>query len=370
MMEAELMRVLQFAKRSVVTVALVSATLTGCGDSISDAPFNPAGTNTDLAAMTATFASPTFASFSTFSLLFDGALGGTPIVSASAAALDIRTKQGTPEALRAAAARSAQRLAGIMKRPAGSGASMMTIPAGAQGKTFVYDPGTGAYVVSTTATPLANNKVRFLLYEVDETFTPRIPLIDLGYVELTDLSVGTTQAAKVQVVAGGTVYIDYTVSVTTSASSGTVNVIGYATDGITRANLNVRSRVTFVAGLTLTYSLDLPDRDVSIDLTVNISDLSSPTSPVVITMVMRGPNGTVAMNGQFTDTSGILHVQISGDPFATITTDGATATIARDDGTPLTDDEFTALNGVFDLQAGAFIAFDQMLAPVGTLLGG
>src|SRR5215213_1274970 len=104
-MEAEPMRVLQFAKRSVVTVALVSLSLAGCGgESSPDAPFNPAGTSVDLEAMNATFASPSFASFSTFSVMFDAALGGSPIISSSVAALDVRGKNAA--GIRASAERT------------------------------------------------------------------------------------------------------------------------------------------------------------------------------------------------------------------------------------------------------------------------
>jgi hypothetical protein len=371
-MEAEPMRVLQFAKRSVVTVAFVGLTLAGCGgESSPDAPFNPAGASADLEAMNATFGSPTFASFSTFSLMFDAALGGAPIISASAAALDIRATGGNA-GVRAAAIRSAQRIAAITPKPAkaGSGISMMTLPVEAAGKVFIYDPGTATYVAPNPP-ELALNTVRFMLYEVDPgTFAPKLPLVEIGHVDLIDLSAGTTQAARVIVVGGNTTYLDYTVSASSTASSGRVNVIGYVTDGTTQANINLRSTLTFTAGLTLTYSLDLPTRDVAIDLTVNMSDYTSPTSPIVINLLMKGPNGTIAMSGQFTDTTGTLSIRISGDAFATITTNGATTTITRNDGTPLSDDELITLNGVFDIQAGAFASFDQMMTPVGMMMGG
>jgi hypothetical protein len=91
MTEAEPMHVLHLAKRSLLTVAAAALALTGCGDSGPDVPFNPAGTTGDLEAFNSTFESSTFASFSTFSLMFDGALApAAPVVSASAAALDIR----------------------------------------------------------------------------------------------------------------------------------------------------------------------------------------------------------------------------------------------------------------------------------------
>jgi hypothetical protein len=378
-MEAELMRVLQFAKRSVVTVALVSVTLAGCGgESFTDAPFNPAGTSADLSAMNSTFSSPTFASFSTFSLLFDQALGGPPLISTSAGALDIPTKGlrgGGTAAMRAAAVRTAQRIAAIMPRPAAESktrakefsASAMALPAEVAGKTFVYDPGTAAYVASDLAL-LDANTVRFILYAVDPvTFAPIEPLVETGHVDLIDLSAGSTQAARVLVVSGSTTYVDYTVSASSTVSSARISVIGYVTDGTTQANINLRSTITFTAGLTLTYSLDLPQRDVSIDLTVNVDDVSTPDGTMVMNLLMGGPNGTVAMTGTFTTTTGTIHVRINGHAFATITTDGTTTTITRNDGLPLADDELEALTTVFEMSGSAFIAFDQMFAPVGTL---
>jgi hypothetical protein len=372
-MEAEPMRVLQFAKRSVVTVAVVSLALVGCGgDSSPDAPFNPVGTSADLEAMNTTFASPTFASFSTFSLMFDAALGGSPIISSSVAALDVRGKDA--QGIRAAAARSAQRLAAMLKQESAGGASLQSgrvafasLPVGVAGKTFVYDPVTAAYVASDL-TGAPSNGVRFILYAVDPvSYAPVEPLVETGYVDVIDLSGGTTQAARVLVVSGGTTYVDYTVTVSTGITSGKVTVNGMVTDGTTQANITLRSTVTFTAGLTLTYSLDLPQRDVSIDLSVGVSDVGQPDSPVTVSLTMQGPNGTIAMSGQFAGTSGTLNIRVSGHAFATITTDGITTTITRVDGTPLADDEYQALQGIFQLQSSAFVSFDEMLTPVGTL---
>jgi hypothetical protein len=374
------MRVLQIAKRSVVTVALVSLTLAGCGgESTPDAPFNPAGTTADLEAMNSTFASPTFNSFSTFSLMFDAALVGSPVISASAAAVEIgkslATERGNPQAIRAAAARSAQRLAATLKRGTGaavtpsfhSGPTIAAIPAEVAGRTFVYDPSTGGYV-SSDLTGAPANGVRFIIYAVNPvTYAPAEPLTQVGYVDLIDLSAGSTQAAQVLVVSGGVTYVNYTVTVSEGSTSGRVTAIGYVTDGTTQANINVSSTLTYTAGLTLTYGLDIPQRDVSIDLTVSVSDVSQPGSPINVNLTMRGPNGTVTMSGQFTETSGTLNIRVNGHAFATITTNGTTTTITKVDGTPLSDDEFLALQRVFEVQAGAFTSFDQMLAPVGSI---
>jgi hypothetical protein len=367
-MEAEPMRVLQFAKRSVLAVGLVSLTLAGCsGNSSSDAPYNPNGTSTDLEAMNSTFASPTFASFSTFSLMFDAALGGSPIVSSSAMAIDIRGNGG--HSVRVAAARAARRLGAMLikkDKPGGLSAAMMAIPTAVAGKTFIYDVSTSTYIASDLSGAPANG-VRFLLYAVDPvTYLPADPLNETGYVDITDLSSGTTQAARIQVVSGSTTYIDYTVSYSSGATSGRVTVLGSVTDGIGHtANINLRSTITVSAGLTLTYSLTMPSREVAINLTVSVSDVTLPDSPINVNLTMRGPNGTITMTGQFAETSGTINVRINGDAFATITTDGTTTTIARTDGTPMSDEDYVALNGVFQVQSSAFTSFDQMLAPVG-----
>jgi hypothetical protein len=241
------------------------------------------------------------------------------------------------------------------------------VPAEVAGKTFVYDPGTGSYGPSAL-TGAPSNGVRFILYAVDPvSYAPVEPLAETGYVDLIDLSAGATQAARVIVVSGGVTYVDYTISASSTASSGRVSVIGTVTDGVTQAIVNLASTITYTAGLTLTYSLDVPQRDVSIDLTVSASNISEPSGTIAINLSMRGPNGTVSMIGQFTETSGTLNVRINGGAFATVTTDGLTTTITRNDGAPLADDEMLALQGVFEVQSGAFIAFDQMLAPVGAL---
>ncbi len=362
------MRVLQIAKRSVVTVALVSVVLSGCsGDPVSDAPFNPGGTAADIEAMNSTFTTETFNSFSTFSWMFDAALGGSPIISNSVAAMNLRAK--SPAEMRAAAARVARKFAASAKKADGLSTSEMaitrSIPAGVAGRTFEYDPGTGTYVLSSR--PLLDaNKDRFILYAVDPvTYAPLGPVVETGYVELTDLTEGSTQAARIQVVSGGTTYIDYTVTGRSGTSSASITVRGYVTNGTIRANITLRSSISFTSGLTLTYTLGVPELDVSVNLTIGMNDVTTPGSPITINMTMRGPNGTVAMSGQFTETGGTLNIRINGDGFATITTSGTSTTITRTDGTPLTDEEQLALMGVFELQAGALMAFDQMLAPVG-----
>jgi hypothetical protein len=369
-MEAEPMLVLQFAKRSLVTLAAAAVALSGCGsESAPTVPFNPSGASADIEAVNTTFGSSAFTSFSTLSVLFDAALGGAPLVSASAAALDVRGG-GTAKGIQAAAARSAERIARIMPRPtaAGFSASSAAIPAQFLGKTFVYSG--GSYVVSAETGAPANG-VRFLLYAIDPvTFLPALPLNQTGYVDLVDMSSGTTSSARVIVVSGTTTYLDYQVSASSTITSGRVTVIGFITDGTTQATFNLRAALTSAGGLTLSYSLDVPQRELSIDLTMSVNGLTAETSTVNVTLDMRGQNGWVRLTGQFTVNGGTLNVAINGAQFATITTVGAEVVITGAAGQPLAQDELETLQRVFDYAGSGFVAFDQLLAPVGMLVSG
>ena len=358
------MRVLQCTKRSVTLLAAVSVALTACGDSGPEVPFNPTGTSEDIAAVSATFESPTFASFSWFSPYFDAALGGSPMVSASASAFNFR-RATTGGELRAAAVRSARRLATLTPRITNGAfsASSASIPSEIAGKTFEYSAGSYA---ATARTGAPANGVRFILYAVDPvTFTPAEPLVETGHVDLIDLSGSSTQAARVIVVSGETTYLDYTVSVTAAASSGQVTVAGYVSDGNNRANINLRSTVTSAAGLTLDYTLDVPQRDVSIDLSMSMTGLDEQSATIEIDLGMSGPNGSILIRGNFSDTGGTLTVRVNGDVFATITATGAgEPSITGANGEPLSEEDEVALRNIFEITGHAFTSFDEMVAPV------
>ena len=88
-------------------------------------------------------------------------------------------------------------------------ASTAAISAEVAGKTFEYN-GTGYVPTDRTGAP--SNGVRFIIYAVNPvTMQPVTPLQEVGYVQLTDLSGTTTQAARVVVVSDNITYLDYTV---------------------------------------------------------------------------------------------------------------------------------------------------------------
>ena len=361
------MRVLQCTTRSVTLLAAACVALGGCGDSGPSVPFNPTGTSEDVQAVNSAFSSPVFGSFSTFSVHFDAALGGAPMVSTAAQAFNFRRATSGGE-LRAAAVRNAQRVAALTQAAHGGfSASAAAIPAEVAGKTFEFVDGISYSPTARTGAPA--NGVRFIIYAVNPvTLEPALPLNEVGYVELTDLSGSSTQAARVLVVSGDATYLDYTVTATATAAGGRVTVVGYVTDGEHRANVNLRSTISESAGLTLVYSLDVPQRDVSIDLTMTSSGFDQ-TAVIGINLSMSGPNGVVSMAGQFSETGGTLTVRVNGDEFATLTSSGAgEPVITGADGQPLSEEDVTALRNIFDITGEAFVSFDAMLMPVGVFL--
>lgn len=362
------MRVLQCTKRSVTLLAAACVALNACGDSGPETPFNPTGTTEDVGAVQDAFSSDAFASFSSFSIYFDAALGAAPLVSGSASALNFRRATNAGE-LRAAAARNARRVAALMQgRVHGSlSASTAAIPSEVAGKTFEYN---GTEYVPTDRTGAPSNGVRFIIYAVNPvTLEPVTPLNEVGYVQLTDLSGITTQAARVVVVSNTITYLDYTVTATATTTGGRITVVGYVTDGQHRANVNLRATVNQDAGLTLLYSVDVPQRDVSIDLTMTTSGLDPETSTVALNLGMSGPNGTVSMSGQFTGDGGTITVRVNGDVFASVTASGTAEPIVTGaDGQPLTAEEEGAFQNIFALTGDAFITFDVMLLPIGFFL--
>ncbi len=208
------MRVLQSPKHSVTLLAAVCLALTACGDSGPGGEFNPAGATADIQAVNATFASPVFGSFATFSQHFDAAIGTGPVVSASAEAFNFRRATNAGE-LRAAAARNAHKVAALLRKSSTGtsfNATRAGIPPEVAGKTFEYSAGS---YVATGRTGAPANGVRFIIYAVHPvTFEPVEPLNEVGYVQITDLSGSNTQAARVAVVSNAITYLDYTVTAT------------------------------------------------------------------------------------------------------------------------------------------------------------
>ena len=211
------MRVLHSATRSLFGIVLIGLALAGCsGDSTApDAPFDPAGTNSDMDGMSNAFSAGVMESYVSASAQIGAVVGGS-VSAAIAAAPTASIARDRAGAMKYAASLAKRYVStGSALRPSFS-TTAASIPAEYAGVTFVYDVGTHGYVASDL-TGAPSNGVRFLLYSVNP-ITGEItePLNQVGYADIITTETSTSASVQVKLVSGGVTYLDYTV-----AASGT-----------------------------------------------------------------------------------------------------------------------------------------------------
>ncbi len=352
------MRVLHYASRAVAAVALL-VLAGGCGDSTApDAPFDPAGTSADVAAIGESFESPALESYASAATQIGSALGGS--FATAVRAMPTAAVADKAGALRYAAS-LARGYAPAGERPSLSAAS---IPPEYLGTTFVWDVDTDTYVASDLS-GAPSNGVRFLLYAVNPaTQQPIEPVVEVGYVDLTVSQTNTSITAHAIVVSGGVTYLDYAVVATAGTSSASFSVSGYVTNGTDRVNFDLEMRGTQDEA-TLDFQLAVPTRGGFVmEIEVTGSDLESDAGTFSLDMTARGDHGTVRIQGTGSGTEASYNVTVNGDLFATITETSTTLTILGPDGAALSPDERDALEAIWAMFGTGVLVFFQLLSPI------
>jgi hypothetical protein len=356
------MRVRHSAMRSLFAGALALA-LAACGeDSSAPSEFDPAGTTADMGAAEDAFSSPQMSSFAAVGADISAVIGGSAV---QASELAVR---GGPHGA-AAAAQYARRLAALVPHRSALQPMTASIPDGMAGTTFVWDTASDAYVASDlTGAPAAG--IRFMLYAVDPvTFRPAEPVVEVGYVDLVDHSTATAGDVNVKLVDGGQVYLDYDVTVNATTSGGVVEVKGFASNGSTLANFDLKSTVTESAGspvIALDYHLGVPSRHLSLDWSATLSNLSDTQVVATLDLAVSGPNGDVRLVGTLGADGGTLTVKVNGSLFATMTVvSGSDPVITGADGATLTADEQDSLDAILSFYEGSDFVFSGLIQPVG-----
>jgi hypothetical protein len=353
------MRVTHYARLSV-SAAVLTVALAACGKDNGPSEFDPQGTSADVTEAQSAFVSPQSASFASIGADISTVLNGAPVVASSSALTSLRPS--------AASARYARQLVRLL--PGGGPriqASVSAIPASALGVTYVWDEGAHVYAASDLS-GAPSNGVRFLLYAVDPvTLRPVEPVVQVGYVDVTDQSTSTTAAFRVKVVDGSVVYLDYSVSATGSESSGIVTVSGFASNGSARANFSLKNSISQNAGgllLSLDYRLNVPSRNLTLDWTATFANISDTEVAVTLDFTISGPNGAVRLVGTYGATGGNFTVKVNGSVYATINLDGSSAVITGAGGASLTADEEATLHTILDYYDQSLTAFSDLLAPL------
>ena len=358
------MRVPHYASRSLAALAL-TALAAGCGGGDStapDAPFDPAGTSSDVGAIEASFESPATAGFTAAAGAISAVLGESP----AAAAVKVMPTKALIAGGKRGAGHYAATVAKAYVRPSGGITPSLSTAAILDehlGVTFTRDPETLEYGPSDLP-GAPEDGVRFMVYAVDPiSGAPITPLVEVGYADIVTTETASAATVRIELVSAGVTYLDYAVGITAATSAGTITVSGFVTNGDDRVNFDLDTH------------LDLDSSEVTVDFTITVPtrggfriDFEGEVTETAVTsnLEARGPHGTVAVAGTQNETSGSFEVEVNGELFATITIpQGQQPVIAGADGEPLTNEELEALEAVFAVFAGGFTFMGELLEPLG-----
>jgi hypothetical protein len=348
------MRVTHYARRLVAAgLALTVAACSG-GDSSGPSEFNAQGTTADMSSAQSAFQAQQVSSFTVLSPSMALVLNGSAVVKSSALAV-----RGI------SAARAARDLAAIVPKSGAVQAAVMAVPQQYLGTTFVWDQGTGGYVASNL-TGAPSSGVRFLLYAVDPVMLqPVEPLVETGYVDITDHGTASTVDVNVKVVEGAVVYLNYDVTAHATNSGGVIQISGYASDGTTLANLELTVTVTETATsatIAYTYQVNVPSRHLTLTWNLNMTSTAQSELTATLDFVVNGPNGNVRLTGSYTANLQSLVIRVNGANFATVDLTGSEPVITGSDGQPLSADDEASMQAIVEFYQSSGGMMDGLAA--------
>ncbi len=278
-------------KRLLPSVALAAMlSLAACKDSTSPAAFDSASLDTQLQALSSTVdGNAAFQSLLALSGYFP-TLGAPPVFTATLPAV---AGSATVSPL----ARSAA-VAHLLPRANDMAA---LFPANVLGKTIVWNPDSGHYVVDQLVTGAPATGVRIRLYSVDQfSGGPVLPLQILGYVDLTDQSTASADILGVTLKLGATTVADYAITRVKNTNSASLTIVGYITagDGSGRTDFNHSLAVT---GATLTWNSNLHNTTTAVLLQIQGDTLGNGSELLRLTHNGNALefNGTATTGGDF-----------------------------------------------------------------------
>jgi hypothetical protein len=370
----------------LAAVGLAIGLVAACGDdpiapqSLAD----PVATTAQLAALDDVFDAEALNSFTALSLNGDISPAAAPQLKALRAAVRASNPLDRSSLLRPYGRRIEE--AQVLRQLVPTLANAAIFPPEALGKTFEWNL-TNSLYEPTARTGAPTNGIRFILYAIDPfTGLPADPLVEVGYADLMDESTTSTTKLHVRVagVGGTPVYVDYTVTVSATLTSGRITSTGRVTNGATSpdtlqfAGVVTISATETSATLTQDVSLDVNSQDVHIR---SVDRVTLTETSITLRANFRFEHGdevvTVAAVfdvDEFTGTgTGTVTVRVNGGLFATCTAEfgaGSAAIVcegADQDG--LNADEEVALQAIADAVAKVSEIFAGLFGPAFVLVG-
>lgn len=335
---------------------------------------DPAAVTTELEAVNSAFEGEGFASYSALAIHIAPAAGGA-LAQAAIIAEGSTPRIPNDRSYLKGASRT-DRWRQLVPHVA-SLSSGPIIPDSLYGDTYEWDLTTAAYVL-TARTGAPTNGVRFILYAVNPlTNEPVDPLNEVGYVDLMDESAGNTVQLHIQVkgASGTPTYLDYTATVIAGTTTFTATVNGSLSNGQAgAAERTLDFTLSFqvnASSVVANSSYNLNNPSVGVDAYERVS-VTGNGIQIDVDFRFRRPGevvrvfGAVALagSGNTFSVTGDLTVTVNGGIFARLHTDGQNDTWTKHDGSPLTAEELTALQNLFDAMARFFEFVAHLVSPL------
>lgn len=267
---------------------------------------------------------------------------------------------------------------------AGGGSAGPIFPSNLLGVTFVYDDQVGDYVPSALPGAPANG-VRFMYYAMNPvTEQPVLPLVELGYVDLLDLSTPSSTRLQVLLVdtsgAAPATYVDYFLDGAFTLNGTTLSVTlladGYISDGTDQLDFVLSESGSFTEGassftVTANHVMSVPNQGLSLNLNGSATlplDESATLAADFAVSISDGENVAV-LSLTLTDTSAEGTITYNGIVVIVISGTENSLTFTRPDGTELSAEEIQALEDIGDVADDMFDFAEHILEPMGEIFG-
>lgn len=267
-------------------------------------------------------------------------------------------------------------LAAAVLRPAALAGAAVVLPNELRGTTFVWDTEAEAYVASEQA-GAPDDGARMVLYTVnDGTGLPVEPLEEIGYLQVTDLSTGSADVARVVLVTDGTTRFDYRVTASGTYANGSVTVEGYVGDGTHRIEFDL-SLTRSDDGTAQSWVVDGELEFDAVPLTVAYRSDDTWTEDSEAgewTAAFRGPHGFLDLTGSYESAPEMpwleeVVYEVNGDAFARWTcAEDAPCVYTDMDGEPLTADEEAAVDGTWGISETGYEIMGRAMLAAGFFL--
>ena len=248
------------------------------------------------------------------------------------------------------------------------------------GLTFEWNSGEGQYLPTERAGAPVDG-MRFILYAIDPlTRVPVEPLVETGFLDVTDEGVGDEMRVGLYAESGGTALVDYFIALTYAVVgqdlSVTASAEGFISDGTDQLDFALSQGATLLGStetieMDLVYSLSLAGQNVSVTLEMHGEfDFSGETPLEAATVEFRVQNGTEFVDFEMslgTDNTLTGVIQYNGTTVVNISGTEADPVFTRADGEALTLAEVAALVDLFDMVDDVLDLVEDLFEPFGGL---